>query len=142
MLKKKHKDKLKRRKDKVKSNKYYRKYIEWHPTVSNHIVAVYCKGCGTQIRGLNQDNILIPYWNYRENTIEFDDRSAPQTPICVKYMNIKDTERLEAAYISDLETFAEEVGGDDDKMWEAHMKRKPKKLARKQNLKKLKRESK
>jgi hypothetical protein len=122
---KKYKDKLKNRRDKIKNNKGYRKYIKRHPDNPNFITAVYCKGCGTQIKGLNSDNILIPYWNYREMTIEFNDGSAHMTPACVHCMNIKDKDVLEAIYISDLEEFDIEDDGKNEKAWDVYLDRIP-----------------
>lgn len=126
---KKYKDKLEKRKAKVKDNKYNRKYIARHPTIPNFITAVYCKGCGTQIKGLNSENSLVPYWNYREITIEFDDRSAHMTPVCVRCSNMRSKENLEAMYIADLEEFDIEDDGSNEKIWDdIYLSRIPQKL--------------
>ncbi len=123
-----HAKRLKDKKDLIKHNKHYQKYIDRHATIPNFVTAVYCKGCGTQIKGLNKDNSLIPFWNYREITLEFDNGSAHMTPICVKCMNVSGEEDLEAMYVADLEEFdIEDDTGSNTKMWDIYLDRIPKK---------------
>jgi len=129
-MRKTNKDKLKARKDKIKNNRGYRKYIDRHPTIPNLLTAVYCKGCGSQIKGLNSENMLVPYWNYREMTIEFNDGSAHMTPICVQCMNINDKDTLEAMYISDLEEFDIDDDGKNENVWDVFLERIPNKIAK------------
>jgi hypothetical protein len=121
--------KLRERKDSVKNNKYYRKYVDRHPTISNFITAIYCKGCGTQIMGLNSDDILIPYWNYRIITIEFDNNSTHMTPVCAKCMKTKNMDNLEAMYIADLEDFEHDDSVKESKTWDIYLDRIPRKIA-------------
>ncbi len=116
------------RKAKIKHNKYNRKYVKRHPTIPNFITAVYCKGCGTQIKGLNSENTLVPYWNYREITIEFDNGSAHMTPACIKCANVSNKENLEAMYVADLEEFDIEDDGADAKIWNVYLDRIPTKI--------------
>ncbi len=115
------------RKNKIKTNKYYRKYVDWHPRVSQKIIAIYCKGCGSQIKGLNKDGALIPFWNYREMTIEFDDNSAHMTPICVKCQT-SNKDNLEAIYIADLEELELQEDGSNKNAWDNYLVRVPNKI--------------
>ena len=122
-----HDKKLKDRKDaiKPKSKKFNIKYIDRHATIANFITAVYCKGCGTQIKGLNRDNSLIPFWNYRELTIDFDNDTSHMTPICAK-CNVTDPGDLEALYITDLEEFdLEDETGSNTQIWDYYLDRIP-----------------
>lgn len=130
MAKKSNKEKLKDRKDKVKTNKYYRKYVDRLADNPPIVTAIYCKGCGVQIKGL-RNNILTPYWNYTEITIEFDDSSAHMTPMCRKCAKTENKEALEAMYIADLEEFEyeEEDDNKDKRIWDIYMGRKPQKIA-------------
>ena len=125
------KNKVKVRKNKIKDNKHYRKYIERHPQNMQFLTAVYCKGCGTQIKGLNKDNTLIPFWNYREMTIEFDNGTAHTTPTCVKCDGTKSEEDLEAIYIADLEEFDFEDDDSSDIIWDRYLERIPTKKQKK-----------
>jgi len=128
-----YKDKLKKRKDKVKDNRYSRKYIDRDG--SGNITAVYCKGCGKQIKGINSRGLLFPYGNYTEVTIEFDDKSAHITPVCKKCANVQTKEDMEALYISDLEDFDIEEGlypSGNDKVWDIYLSRTPLKIRKKE----------
>ncbi len=126
-----------RRKNSIAANKYSRKYIDWHKTIPGVITAVYCKGCGTQIKGLNKDKSLIPFWNYREMTIEFDDGSAHMTPICVKCLT-KDKDNLEAIYISDLEELDKQEDGENKEAWDGYLRRVPSKVRPERESKEVK----
>jgi hypothetical protein len=126
-----YKDKLNERKDKIKNNSYYRKYVDRIPDNPSVIIAIYCKGCGTQIKGLKNvmgSSVLMPYWNYREITIEFDNGSAHMTPICRKCEKTTSKEALEAMYIADLEELELEDDGKDEKVWDVYLNRKPEKI--------------
>ena len=127
MAKKKNKDKLKDRKNKTKTHKFYRKYVDRHPTISGLITAIYCKGCGTQIKGLNKEGSLIPFWNYREITIEFDNNTAHETPMCRKCANVQDKDALEALYLADLDDFEVDDTPKDNDIWNLYLDRVPKK---------------
>jgi len=127
---KKHKDKIKVRKNKIKTNKYYRKYIDRDPSNFGVITAVYCKGCGAKIKGLNRDNQLATYSNYREITLGFDNGSRHMTPICRACMNTKNADDLEALYIADLDELELEDDGKDKKVWDIYLDRKPEKIHR------------
>ena len=118
---------LNKRRDKVKSNKHNRKYVDWHPDIPGLITAIYCKGCGTQIKGLNKDRLLIPYWNYREIEIEFDDGSSHLTPICNICEKVKGKDNLEAIYIADLDEF-DRTEDNDENVWDLYLDRVPEKL--------------
>lgn len=122
--------KLRERKDSVKGSKYYRKYVDRHPTISNFITAIYCKGCGTQIMGLNSDDVLIPYWNYRITTIEFDNNSSHMTPMCVRHTKTKDKNNLEAMYMADLEDFEHDDSVKESQIWDIYLSRIPRRVAR------------
>lgn len=134
MAKETHKNKLKDRKDKIKGNKYNRKFIKRHPDNHDFITAVYCKGCGVQIKGLNDNGQLFPYGSYTEATIEFDNGSAHVTAICKECVNIKSVEDIEAMYIADLEEFEVEAGNTDGKIWDIYLDRTPTKLAKKEKI--------
>lgn len=64
-------------------------------------VDVLCKGCGAKIGKYNQ----VPV------TIEFDDGSAHETPMCRGCAGNKDKDFLEALYAADLAQWAKELGG-------------------------------
>ena len=134
MAKETHKDKLKVRKDKIKNNKYNRKYIKRHPDNHDFITAVYCKGCGAQIKGLNDKQQLFPYGNYIEITIEFDNGSAHATPLCKECINVRTKDDIEAMYIADLEEFETEAGNTDGEVWDVYLDRIPTKIAKKEKI--------
>ena len=119
------KTKLKNRFKKAKMHKFYRKYVERQS--NGMITAIYCKGCGAQIQGLNKDNVLTPFWNYRETLIEFDTGTKHMTPMCVKCHNIQDKDALEALYTADLEEFDVDDKVEDSKIWNYYLDRVPKK---------------
>ncbi len=131
-----YKAKLKTRKNKIKNNKHNRKYIDRHPTIPNFITAVYCKGCGTQIKGLNSEGLLFEYSSYREMLIEFDNGSSHLTPICRGCTSTKTKDDLEAMYISDLEEFDIEDDGRNEKVWDMYLGRKPEKIGKEKSKKK------
>lgn len=64
-------------------------------------VDVLCKGCGVEIGLYNQVKL----------TIEFDDGSAHETPVCKMCAGNKDKDFLEALYAADLAQWAKELGG-------------------------------
>ena len=126
-----HKNKLKKRKDKIKHNKHNRGFIDRDN--NGAITAVYCKGCGEKIKGLNDRWQLFPYGNYTEMTIEFDNNSAHVTPMCKKCVSGKTEEDLEAIYVADLEEFDREEDiqpSGNDAIWDkVYFARIPKKIA-------------
>lgn len=134
MAKKTNDERFKDRKDKVKTSKYYRKYVERDPQSPTIVKAIYCKGCGTQIKGLR--NILgvlvmVPYWNYTDMTLEFDDGSAHTTPICIKCSKVANAEALEAMYMADLEEFeVQDIDKNKNRnIWDIYLNRVPKGIA-------------
>lgn len=64
-------------------------------------VKLFCKGCGIGIDAYSQVAV----------TIEFDDGSAHQTPMCKKCAGNEDKDFLEALYAADLAQWAKELGG-------------------------------
>ena len=126
------KTKLKNRLKKVKAHKFYRKYVERQP--NGMITAIYCKGCGSQIQGLNKDNVLTPFHNYRETTIEFDNGTKHMTPMCIKCYRIQDKDALEALYTSDLEEFNVDDTAENNKIWSYYLGRIPKRNKMREEL--------
>ncbi|MEE9302864.1 MAG: hypothetical protein V3U84_03670 [Thiotrichaceae bacterium] len=131
-----YKAKLKKRKKKIKHNKHNRRFIEYDS--NNFIIAVYCKGCGDKIKGLNSRGQLFPYGNYTEITLEFDNNSAHVTPMCKKCVSGKTKEDLEALYIADLEQFDREEDiwpSDNDRIWDdIYFARIPQGIAKKEKV--------
>ncbi len=124
------KEKFEWRKGKVLANKHLRIYIDRHPDNVHFITAVYCKGCGTQIQGLSRDNVLVPYWNYSSTTIEFDNGSRHQTPMCIRCDHVTGKDDLEAMYMADLEALDREDDIKDKKIWDFYLDRIPEKIAK------------
>ena len=130
----KHKNKLKKRKDKIKHNKHNRIFIDRDN--NNFITAVYCKGCGDKIKGVNDRGQLFEYGNYTEMTLEFDNNSAHVTPMCKKCVNSRTKEDMEAIYVADLEEFDREEditpSGNDDIWNKIYFARIPQKIVKKE----------
>ena len=92
------------------------KYVAYHPESPGTIEAVLCKFCGARIKGwVSQERYqnrmsLLALPLYEEVTIEFDDGSAHVTPMCSKCADTLDAEKVEAAYVADMQEFAEAEG--------------------------------
>ena len=109
-------------------------FAEWDE--AGQLVAIYCKGCGTKIKGLRpmgnpevvrveddqRTRLLIqkvqvgPLAGYVEITVEMEDGDRHETHACLACLPKLDApEALEAFFLADLEVMAEEFrrsGGD------------------------------
>ena len=125
---------LAERMDRARGHVRRAQYAEWDK--DGDLVALYCKGCGTQIKGLrpkgNPDVVRVaddagtrlliqkvqlgPLPGYVEVVVEMEDGARHETHACADCLPTLDAPGgLEAFFLADLEVMAEEFrrGGGD-----------------------------
>jgi len=137
-------DAVKDRIAKAVGQKFFRKYMKYHPQHPTTLEEILCKGCAAPISGLIEDDrlqdvkviggvrtiirkmIWASHPNYAEITVNFNDGSKHVTNICTKCVTTLTIPDLEGMYAADLEAWEEiEDRGGGKVNWELYGSRTP-----------------